>query len=116
MAYTVKGFEYPEGYWRIADDIYQGPGKARVVFHFYANQQAREADIRNFFIDNSKEPTTKTYYIDGSEYSEIFNGDKTKNEVKNALYKYARNFLEGEPPLEGDPDNRISFFNNAEDV
>lgn len=104
MMHKVKGISYPEGYWKIADDIYENSGKARVVFHFYGTKEAREEDVKNFFADNSKEPVTHTYWISGEKYTEIFNGNSTKNQIKAKLYEYAKEILEGVEPLRDEDD------------
>lgn len=106
MAFMVKGKNYPEAYWRIGEIRYTDrTNQIRIAFDMYIDAEARENDKVNGVM------FTKPYYLNG-EYIEAF---KTMlgDEITAAMYLYAKNLKEGEPPIEGEEDIRKSFFEAA---
>jgi len=106
MQAKIKGITYQDGYWRLADEIYESAGKIRAIFQFYGNQDARQEDIMNFF-----DKPAKPYYLLKTDIEDWDN--LTNKEKKAALYVYSKNFLEGEPPHDEEEDTRVSFFEQA---
>jgi hypothetical protein len=77
----------------------------------FVDEQAR--------LSNKQRIATKVYHITSEYYDIYFAADAQNPEGKNpysAAYELANAVLEGEPPTEGEPDLRISFFHNAVNV
>lgn len=95
MPFTIKGKLYPDAYWRIGEIRYvDRTNQIRIAFDMYIDSESRENDKENGVM------FTKPYYLNGG-FVEAFK-EMTGNAIKAAMYQYAKEFKEGEPPLEDD--------------
>ncbi len=107
MNHTVKGFNYPESYWKAAQRNFNDVTKTgQVTFNGYANAAARKADVNGNVIDQ------KVYDVTKEQYEEFFSEAITIG----AVYEMAAAKLEGNAPAEGEEDKRVSFFDGATEV
>lgn len=94
MVTKVGKTTYPNGYWKIAEDIYDNGRYLRVVFHFYPDKATRDADINSFHKTHAK-----PYYITDEEDDKAYSDAKAADNLKAWLYEKIPTILEGEPPI-----------------
>lgn len=106
MNYTNgKNANYPESYWRLGwYQIDRSNRMANVRFDCYFNHAARTASPEANVLE------CKHYKISGDDFSGVF---ETESDVRESVYEYAQNCVEGTPPDIGEPDTRVSFFATA---
>lgn len=106
MEYTLKGFTYPESYWKAVQRKFDDVTKTgQVVFNGYATAAARHQNVLANVIDQ------KAYDVTPAQYDEYFADAITIG----AVYEMAAATLEGAAPAEGE-DTRVSFFDGAVEV
>lgn len=106
------GASYPESYWKPVEfSINQHTKTGAINFWGYASQQAR--------LDGRQPVSSKLYRITPEMYDSYLTASELTPEGANpylAAYDIAINTLEGIPPVEGDPETRVSFFSGAVQV